>query len=73
MGHLIMLRAFYHCKDRKNATYSTIYENGATVSQIKSDMRGNNAVLDAIYNSETNKVALYSKNLTKGDVYANLN
>ena len=67
-----MLRAYYHCKEDKKATYSIIYEDGTTINQIKVDMRCNNAVLDAIHNSENNQVTLYSRRLTKSDVYYSL-
>ena len=67
-----MLKAYYHCKDYKNATFCATYDNGTSIRQIKNDMKGNNAVLDAIHNSKNNQVTIYSKRLTKGDVQANM-
>lgn len=61
---------FYHFKDNKNAT--RCFETDETLKEIFGDMRGNNAVLDAIYTKESEKVTLYSNNLTKSDIYANL-
>lgn len=64
--------AYYHHKDKKNATYSTKYEGGAKMKQIRSDMSGNNAVLDAIHNLGTDKIKIYRKKyLTEGDIRAN--
>lgn len=61
---------FYHFKDTKDATHA--YRTSDSVRQIKSDMHGNTAVLDAIYYVEGESVTLYSNNLTKSDVYANV-
>ena len=67
-----MLRAFYHSKKFTNTICTLAYEKGTAISKIKSDMRHYNVVLDAVYNSDTNKVTLYSKNLTKENVYYSL-
>lgn len=65
-----MKKVFYHFKENKNATH--IYETADALKQIKSDISCNGAVLDAIYNEQTQTVTLYSKNLTKEDVLYNI-
>lgn len=65
-----MKNVFYHFKDNKNATH--IYKTNDELKQIKSDLSGNGAVLDAIYNDNTKLVTLYSKNLTIEDVIYNV-
>lgn len=64
--------AYYHDKGNKKATYSTKYKGGASLKQIRSDMKSNNAVLDATHNLGSDKVKVYRKKyLTEGDVRAN--
>lgn len=67
--------AFYHDRnmDRKHpATWQIGYDYPATVAQIRSDCAGNNAVLDAIYRTDTGKLTVYTKRNTEEDYLANL-
>lgn len=65
-------KVFYHCKGE---TYRTLArKTNDDISQIKSDIRGNQCILDAVYNYRTRKMTVYSKRkgYTKQDYLANV-
>ena len=66
-----MKLAYYHMKGDGNH-YVATYEDSETLARIKSDMRCNQCVLDAIFYRSTGKITMYSKSLVKGDIYGNL-
>lgn len=75
MNMKFKLVVFYHYRnmDRKHpATWTVGYEWRATVAQIRSDCAGNEAVLDAIYRTDTGKLTVYTKRNTRDDYLGNL-
>lgn len=64
-------QVFYHMKGEK-FRQTHLYQTAEGIKDIKSTMRKNGAVLDAIYNESTRKVTVYSKRYPKRDYYDNI-
>lgn len=61
---------FYHMKGHTTATHS--YMCDSSVKEINHECLANEAVLDAIFYVEDEKVTTYSNNVTRKDVYDNV-